>query len=79
MDLETILPQCPINKEIEGKNLKVCDMVVYGIHSNNCAECVNADKFCDIYKRWYFEGVRKGYINFTNALHLGLRVWIGLF
>ena len=54
MSLENKLPQCPIHREIEGKHLETCDLIVYGHQSNDCTKCLGADNYsCEIYKIWY--------------------------
>jgi len=50
--LEGLLPQCPIHREIEDKNLTTCDLIVYGIKSNDCTECKGTDNDCQMYNQW---------------------------
>lgn len=61
MTLEGLLPQCPIYREIEGKHLQTCDLIVYGIQSKDCTQCKDSDPDCNLYREWYFAQKLKSY------------------
>ena len=53
MNLEARLPKCPIFLEIQDKHLQTCDIVIYGVPSNDCTKCKGGDPDCKIYEAWF--------------------------